>query len=138
MDLREENGCLVMQRGNEKLYIESWGKNSLRVRMTRDAEMDKNDWVLVEKHETPKAKIDIHEIDTTEPWWYGEERRTHASKAREASITNGKSTAKISFKGWISFYNQKGDLLTAEYWRTSDRIDRYAVPIRVEGRELKS
>jgi alpha-D-xyloside xylohydrolase len=138
MDLREEDGRLVMQHGTERLFIESWGRNSLRVRMTRDAEIDKNDWALVEKHETPKASITIQEVDTTEPWWYGEDRKTHASKAREASITNGNITAKISFEGWISFYNKHGDLLTAEYWRTRDRIDRYAVPIRVEGRELKS
>lgn len=55
----------------------------------------------------------------------------------EASITNGKITAKVSFEGWISFYNDKGELLTEEYWRNRNRIDRYSVPIRVEGRELK-
>ncbi|MFA6937238.1 MAG: TIM-barrel domain-containing protein [Treponema sp.] len=137
MQLFEEENRLVLQRGVEKLYIESWGKNSLRVRMTREAEMDKNDWALCVKHETPKADIKFTEVDTTEPWWYGKEKEAHKSSAKEASITNGDITAKINFEGWISFYNKDGNLLTKEYWRTRDRIDRYAVPLRVEGRELK-
>ena len=33
--------------------------------------------------------------------------------------------------------NSKGELLTEEYWRNRDRIDRYSVPLRIEGRELK-
>ena len=43
----------------------------------------------------------------------------------------------MSHEGWISFYNQKGELLTEEYWRTRDRINRYCVPLRISGRELK-
>lgn len=43
----------------------------------------------------------------------------------------------MSHEGWISFYNQKGELLTEEYWRTRDRINRYCVPLRVNGREMK-
>lgn len=48
-----------------------------------------------------------------------------------------KITVKINPEGWLSFYNQRGELLTAEYWRNRNRINRYAVPIGVAGRELK-
>lgn len=137
MKLYSEDNRLVIQRGTEKVFIESWGENSLRVRMTKEAQMDKNDWALCESCEKPEPKIEIKEIDITEPWYYGEDRESHKASAMEASITNGNITARVSFEGWISFYNQKGNLLTAEYWRTRDRIDRYAVPLRVEGREIK-
>ena len=33
--------------------------------------------------------------------------------------------------------NQRGEVLTAEYWRNRDRINRYCVPLRVPARELK-
>lgn len=138
MHFYEEENRLVVQRGNERLYIESWGENSLRVRMTKDARMDSNDWALSEPCVKPAPKIEIKKIDVTEPWYYGEEREEHKAFSEEASITNGDITARVSFEGWISFYNQKDELLTSEYWRTRDRIDRYAVPLRVEGRELKA
>ena len=50
---------------------------------------------------------------------------------------NGKLTVKVSHEGWISFYNQKGELLTEEYWRNRNRLNRYCVPLRVDARELK-
>ncbi len=37
---------LIMIRGKQTLWIEPWGKNSLRVRMTGEACMDTNDWAL--------------------------------------------------------------------------------------------
>lgn len=43
----------------------------------------------------------------------------------------------ISPEGWISYYNQKGELLTEEYWRNRNRINRYCVPLRIDARELK-
>ena len=137
MKFFRHDNALVVQRGNERLFIESWGKNSLRVRMTKDPLMDKNDWALSVPCEKPETQIDIHAVDITEPWYYGPERDSHAAMADEATVTNGNISAKISFEGWISFFNQKGELLTKEYWRTRDRIDRYAVPLRVPGRELK-
>ena len=137
MKFYRQDNALVVQRGNERLFIESWGKNSLRVRMTKDPCMDRNDWALSEPCEKPETKINIQTVDITEPWYHGPERDSHAAKAEEATVTNGNISAKISFEGWISFFNQKGELLTKEYWRTRDRIDRYAVPLRVPGRELK-
>lgn len=53
---------------------------------------------------------------------------------KEYTMVNGKLTVKINPEGWISFYNQKGELLTAEYWRNRNRINRYAVPLRIDAR----
>ncbi|NTV78301.1 MAG: family 31 glucosidase, partial [Clostridiales bacterium] len=137
MRLFEENNKLYIGSGTAKVVIEAWGMNALRVRMTKEANMDPNNWALEEKPETPEAKIEFWEVDLTEPWYYGEDRIRKAQKGTQASITNGNITAKVSHEGWISYYNQKGDLLTEEYWRTRDRIDRFCAPLRIEGRELK-
>lgn len=138
MRFYKENDSLVFAYGVSTVMITPWGKDSLRIRMSKEAQMDTNDWALTEEVAHTCDSISITEIDTTEPWWHTEEERAaHTQKAVEASITNGKITAKVSFEGWISFYNQDGKLLTQEYWRNRDRIDRYSVPLRVEGRELK-
>lgn len=113
------------------------GVNSLRVRMSAVPQMDTNDWALTEKMEDVTPQITFEEIDVTDPWYKGAEYAKYHQTATQASITNGKITAKVSHEGWISFYNQKGALLTEEYWRTRDRINRYCVPLRIVARELK-
>ena len=45
-------GYLYWQRGREKVRIEAWGKDALRVRATKNAEIDlKEDWALLPKGE---------------------------------------------------------------------------------------
>lgn len=137
MRFTQEGNRLVVSDGVSRVFLEPWGTDSLRVRMTKEAELDRNDWALTEPVQNCSAVIEFHEVDLTEPWWYGEDRETHRKTGLEASITNGKITAKVSSEGFFSYYNQNGKLLTEEYWRNRNRIDRYAVPLRIEGRELK-
>jgi alpha-D-xyloside xylohydrolase len=66
---------LVYRYDAEKLWIESWGENSLRIRSTKLAEMPGNDWALLPPVPSP-AVIDIRED--------------------RASIRNGRIEAKIS------------------------------------------
>lgn len=73
----------------------------------------------------------------TDPWYMSDEYSRYHQKVVNHTITNGKITAKVSFEGCISFFNQNGELLTEEYWRNRNRINRYCVPLRVETRELK-
>lgn len=138
MRFSQKDNSLLIEYGSAVVMITPWGADSLRVRMTRENKMDEHNWALTMEPACTDNHIDIHEIDTTEPWWHSDEEiKKHSQSSMEASITNGKITAKVSFEGWISFYNDKGELLTEEYWRNRNRIDRYSVPIRVEGRELK-
>lgn len=137
MRLQQENNKLIIAEGLAEVWIEPWGMNGLRVRMTKDAVMDTKDWALTEKVEDCKATIVFNEIDVTDPWYKEEAYKAYHMKATEASITNGKITAKVSHEGWISYYNQKGELLTAEYWRNRNRLNRYCVPLRIDARELK-
>ena len=132
-----EDNRIILASGNQTLWLEPWGENSLRVRMTAEPKMDENDWALTEPVAPCKAEISVEEIDTTDPWYAGEEYVHYHQTGKVYTLTNGKITAKINPEGWISYYNQHGDLLTAEYWRTRDRINRYCVPLRIVGRELK-
>ena len=137
MRIYQDGNRLVIAENKSQVWIEPWGKNSLRVRMTAQPEMDKNDWALTEEVEAYTAEISYEEIDVTDPWYRSEEYAHYHQKAKEWTLKNGKITAKISYEGWISYYNQNGELLTAEYWRNRNRINRYCVPLRVEARELK-
>jgi alpha-D-xyloside xylohydrolase len=137
MQTKREGNKLVVINGNETLWIEPWGKDSLRIRMTKDAHMDPNDWALTEKVEECEPEITFEEVDATDPWYQGEEWAKYHQTAIISKIRNGKITATVNGEGWISYTNDKGEILTEEYWRTRDRINRYAVPLRVIGRELK-
>lgn len=137
MRIFQENNKIVIAEGISQVWIEPWGKHSFRVRMTKEPVMDGNDWALSEKMDEIMPEITFTEVDTTDPWYQAEEYKQYHSKGQEVTIVNGKLTAKISHEGWISFYNQKGKLLTEEYWRNRNRLNRYCVPIRIDARELK-
>lgn len=137
MKVKREGSRLVIVEGMSRVYIEPWGKNSLRVRMTCESEMDDNDWALTEKVEKCEPVITEKQVDVTDPWYKGKEWEKYHMTGTEFTIVNGKITAKINTEGWISYYNQKGELLTAEYWRNRDRINRYAVPLRIGARQMK-
>ncbi len=137
MRLYEEENRLVIADGRSQVWIEPWGVNSLRVRMTAEAVMDGNDWALTEPVAKENTSITFEEIDVTDPWYQGDDYKQFHLTGVNASITNGNITAKVTHEGFISFYNEKGEVLTEEYWRTRDRINRYCVPLRVTARELK-
>lgn len=137
MRLEKVNGELHIYDGITKVYIKPWGENSLRVMMTKEPEMDSNDWALTEKVAETEVKIEFTEEDVTDPWYKGDEWKQYHMTGVSATITNGKITAKVSHEGNISFLNQKGEILTEEYFRNRDRLNRYCVPLRVQARELK-
>lgn len=137
MRIYEEDNRLVIANGKSQVWIEPWGENSLRVRMTNEPEMDSHDWALCEPVKECKAVFRQETVDTTDPWYKDEKYSQYHQTGTNHYITNGKITAKVSFEGAISFYNQKGELLTEEYWRNRNRINRYCVPLRIDARELK-
>lgn len=137
MHIYQENNRLIIADGKYQTWIEPWGANSLRVRMTGQPVMDANDWALTEKMEDVPAEISFETIDVTDPWYRGDEWAKYHQTGTQAKLVNGKIMAKVSHEGWISFYNQKGELLTEEYWRNRNRINRYCVPLRIDARELK-
>ncbi len=137
MMVRQEGNRIVIEEGVSQVWIECWGEDSLRVRMTAEPVMDGNEWALCEPVKAVTPVITFVEIDTTDPWYKGEEWVKYHQKGTVTTLQNGKITARVSPEGWISFLNDKGEILTEEYWRNRNRINRYCVPLRVDARELK-
>ncbi len=87
--------------------------------------------------EAVEARIIIEDVELVEPWIDEAEREIRAFISQIASIQNGEITAYINAEGWLTFKNSHGKILTEEYWRDRNRIDRYCVPLRIEAREMK-
>ena len=115
----ENHGNYLLYRYDcEKVLIEAWGANSLRVRASKEYEMPEELWALDENNGTGKSVISIG--------------------AFEAEITNGNITAKVNNIGKISFYNQKGELFLEEYVRNRrDMFAKTTSSLEVEAREFK-
>lgn len=115
---RREGNSLKFHYDAEELWIEPWGRNSLRVRATKMAEMPEENWALQEEPENIEPEIIIEE--------------------HSASIVNGKIKAVISRYGKMTFYNQKGEVLLDEYLRNRlDVFADYCSALEVEAREFK-
>jgi alpha-D-xyloside xylohydrolase len=115
---KSEGNRLIRMQGTEILWIEAWGEG-LRVRVTRMAQMPTEDWALLEENTANAKSVKIN---------IGENK---------ASITNGNITAQINNEGWLSFYNEKEELLLEEYYRNRNNLSRYSVPFGIDARELK-
>ena len=112
-----DGNALCYRYGAERLRIEPWGKNALRVRAWKQAEPDPQDWALL-----PQADCDP------------------VIQVREdgGSIVNGKIRAELNLIGKLTFYNQRGEVLLEEYLR--DRRDMFGSTcssLNVEAREFK-
>ncbi len=98
--LFQEGKRLVRKQGGEKIWIEPWGKNALRVRATFMADMPQEEWALI-GNTAGDAKIDIREDGS-------------------ASVKNGNITAVFSPGGALRFEKDGGKVLLQEQWYTRD------------------
>ena len=115
--IRIEKNKICFHYDAEELWIEPWGKNALRIRATKEAEMPLRNWALMEP-ETSCCEIK----ETLEG----------------AEITNGKIRATITKLGKIMVYDRKGTILLEEYWRNRrDLLDEKCSAIEVEAREFR-
>ncbi|RAO68187.1 uncharacterized protein BHQ10_004199 [Talaromyces amestolkiae] len=115
---------LVYQYDFEKVFIEPWGPNALRVRATHQHSLPSNqDWALISSPDLTSIKATIK----IEPDSVG------------GTITNGKITANISPRGKIIIKNtETGQLLLEEYMRNrNDQLDPKCSALLVEAREFK-
>lgn len=99
MIFKQEKNVLFFTHQTEKIRIEAWGKDSLRVRSTKNAAFTGNDWALTEEKEDCSDAVKIT-ID-----------------GRTASITNGRIRADVNEVGILSFYRD-GKLILREYYRS--------------------
>ncbi|NPV53452.1 MAG: glycoside hydrolase family 31 protein [Firmicutes bacterium] len=113
-----EANRLIREYDGEKLWVEPWGENSLRVRCTREAQMPVDrDWALLPQ---PECKAEIR-ID---------------GNGKRASISNGRLTCRINEYGFVRFENEKGEVLFAERWQDRQDMSNH-ISLMIPGRELK-
>ncbi len=117
MSFYEQNNKLFYQYANELVRIEPWGKDSVRIRATKQGKLPDENWALNEMPEIiPQINID---------------------EGKAATLTNGKITVRINIRGKISAYNQKGELLLLEYLRVCKDPDGVYCPLKLDAREYK-
>ena len=137
MRFEQQGNRLMILAGNSQLWIDPWGEDGVRVRMSCEPEMDGHDWALTEPVKETRPEIRFEEVDTTDPWYRGPEWAKYHQTGTRITFTNGKMTVRVSPEGWLSFCNQKGELLTEEYWRNRNRLNRFASSLRISARKLK-
>lgn len=109
MYFSEENGALVFSHNGEKVKIEAWGKDALRVRSTMLGNFQSNVWALTEKIEPTYSQVNIG-IEESKTW------DGTLKQENIATITNGRIKAVVNCVGIISFYKED-KLLLQEYYR---------------------
>lgn len=98
MVFKKENGALVCYNNGEILRIESWGKDSLRVRSTMLGQFTGNDWALTEVPAKTDACVEVKSVKH----WVGDGT---LDKREIATIVNGRIKAVVNFVGIISFHH---------------------------------
>ena len=78
--LRRENNSLIRENAGETLIIESWGKDSLRIRSTMRPAFEDEDWALLRGERSEQPEISL-------------------AGDGSASITHGRITARIDPRG---------------------------------------
>lgn len=116
---RIENDRLVMESKGEKLWIEPWGANSIRIRATKMMEIDTTQlmqWSLL-----PQSKCTpvINLSDDS------------------ATFINGKLKVFIDCTGKMTFYNQHDKILLEEYRRTKENMNDFCSDLNIKPREFK-
>ncbi len=115
--LKQEGNRLIYSYDAEKLWLEPWGKNSLRVRAAKQAEMPQEDWALMRPAEA-SAEITITE--------------------EQGEIQNGKLRAVVTKSGQITFFHQDGRVLLKEYSRNrKDVFAENCSALEIEAREFR-
>ena len=92
MHIYQEGNKVIIAEGKSAVWVEPWGRNSIRVRMTAQPAMDGNDWALTEPVEETMPEITFETVDVTDPWYQGEEWAKYHQTGTQARMVNGKIT----------------------------------------------
>ncbi|MDR0998688.1 MAG: glycoside hydrolase family 31 protein [Treponema sp.] len=133
VNFSREGNLLIFRYDAEKLWIEPWGRNSLRVRATKMARMPGT-----RVPGTPGAEVSDTEVDGAllPPDRTGDAEINTGTEG--ASVKNGKIEARLDKSGNLAVYNSRGELLLKEYVRNRrDRMAETCSALEIEGREFK-
>ncbi|OHE71982.1 MAG: family 31 glucosidase [Treponema sp. GWB1_62_6] len=134
--VRKEGNRLIREFDGEKLWIESWGKNALRVRATGLAAIDESrDWALL-----PAATAAATPAGAAAAAGAGAGAAAAECKieiaGERATIANGGITASLR-NGRLSFFNKAGEPLLKERWLNRDEGNEFYSAINLGGREFR-
>ena len=143
MRFEEKNHVLLVSHQGERLRIEAWGADSLRVRASRYREFTERDWALTEDvpEEQRKAEIfislpDGKRGDGTD----SAEADTDSGELQMqsyATIQNGRLKIRVNGAGVISFYRD-GKLFLREYYRNYFGTEsKESCCLKIVGRDYK-
>lgn len=127
---KNENGRLVYFCDGERVCVEAWGENALRVRATKNRTFTEQDWALL-KPAGQEAEIEIFEDREANASAYA--NMYMGSNQSYGEIRNGKIRAVINADGVLSFYKKEEVCLLKENWRRLQ--DEISAPLNLYGRE---
>lgn len=120
MIFTSENNKLIIRHLTERICIEPWGQNSLRVRATQYTKFTGRDWALSEPLPQDEKKAEIT-IDGNQ----------------SAIIQNGRISARVNGSGVITFYKDDKQFLR-EYYRNYNGTESLESRcLKIIGRDYK-
>jgi alpha-D-xyloside xylohydrolase len=120
---KQEKNRLIYHYDAEEVRIEAWGKNSLRIRATKQPAMSEANWALL-----------IH--DKITPYDTSQFQITVSESG--GSIVNGNIRAEINAYGCITVFNDKNKKILEEYSRNRrDITSAKCSALEIEAREFK-
>jgi len=125
-------GKLYFTNNRERVLIESWGENALRIRATKNPGFTNRDWAL-EPIEAAQGAVEVFQDPNANA--AGFMNMFGGADHSYGKIRNGKIRAEVNASGVISFYNQEDRLLLKEYWRRLQ--DETSMALNIAGREYK-
>lgn len=115
--LLKEDGRLVFAYDAERLWVEAWGKDALRIRATKSSNMPTEDWALLDPVHT-ESNIQIRD--------------------GAAVLTIGRIKATITDRGKLTIHDANDKILLEEFTRLRrDPTDPKCSALEIEAREFK-
>jgi|SRR5690242_9449164 len=115
--LLKEDKRLIFAYDAERLWVEAWGKDALRIRGTKSSNMPAEDWALLDPVHT-HSNIQIRD--------------------GAAVLTNGRIKATITDRGKLTIHDANDKILLEEFTRhRRDPTDPKCSALEIEAREFK-
>lgn len=139
MRFSEKNHVLFVSHQGERLRIEAWGADSLRVRATRCREFTGRDWALTEEVSEEQRKADVFICQPGMKEGDGADIDPGALQMKSyATIQNGRLKIRVNGAGVLSFYRD-GELFLREYYRNYLGTEsRESCCLKIVGRDYKA
>lgn len=112
------------------MQIETWGKDSLRVRVTKRNSFLEENWALLEP-ERVRPEIKVYAANVDDKAQNLSANTVEIKEGESAEIFNGKIRVKILENGKLVFLNDRNEILLSEY-----EYERKS-SLKIESRELK-